>query len=447
MTVFSFRGHAGRRAGLLFLVVILSLASCSPYIGYALVNWSVPEMDLVAGDIVPVYIQSNISRVYVIGTGEGGKNRAEVPLWQLTLYKSKSAARAASRLQADYRFTYASVKIDGLPVRAAPDNTSRQVYRLRQGEKIKIVRKGEGSPVIAGNAPLEGDWFEVMTDDGTKGWCFSYNLALFDERERDSGLDTLVDAGPDELLQSLLSRPWYPDAYRTMIAESRVDITRINPAWGFFPGRDTGVARIENEEGVISFPYTTVSRGDSGVYRFEGSSLTVQVRRRDLIMVQYTDKNGMPQAVFYSSLDTGPDELIRIENGRRSAVIDRIRDAGPSFASGNYGLLRILDDGQFLWSGYQLLSPSVIPAAAGGSGTIETRLFLANNLADLYDGALSFRFENTTRWITFLYALDERGLRLENVSDTFIRDSVIQSRNLNPTVIFFTPETSGPGGM
>lgn len=431
---------------ILFLACTL-LSSCSGYIGYGVMNWSLPEHELAAGDVVPVFIQSNIGKVYVIGAGSDRKRRVEVPLWQLTLYKSKSrASKAASRLE-EYRYTYATAKTDGLPVRAQPDNTARQVYRLRLGQKLRIVRKGEGSPVVAGNAPLEGDWYEVLTDDGSTGWCFSYNLTIFDERAGASIAADSGEEGTDGLIELILSRAWYPDHYRTMVEANQIDINRISPLWGFFPGRDTGVARIELESGVVTFPYTSISKADERLYRFEGSTLTVQVRRSDSILVQYTDKDGMPQAVFFASLDVTPQELVETERARREAILGEIRSAGPLFVSGNYGILRFLSGGRFLWSGYQLLVPSLIPSGAGGGGTVEVRYFLGESTRGTYDGVLSFLFDSTGLWVNFLYDVTPQGLKLEYVSASNIKDSVVTSRNLNPMVIFFTPDAPNSNGQ
>ena len=63
------------------------ISSCSKIMGYSVLLWNIPEKGLQDGDVVPVYIRSNISHVYVIGTSEG---KFEVPLWQLTEPVSKS---------------------------------------------------------------------------------------------------------------------------------------------------------------------------------------------------------------------------------------------------------------------------------------------------------------------------------------------------------------------
>lgn len=435
---------AGIRAIVLLSAVIL-YSSCSPYIGYGVVNWSLPEQELAAGDVVPVFIQSNIGGVYVIGTGSDREDRVEVPLWQITLHKSKSRARKAAARIAEHRYIYATVKSDGLPVRAQAENTARQLYRLRQGEILKIIRKGTGSPVIAGNAPLEGDWYEVLTGDGTVGWCFSYNLSLYDERD-DVPDDLVVEEdGSDHYRTYLVSQTWYPDQYRVMIDKKRVDLERVQPLWGFSPGQESLVARVATEAGIATFEHTGIVKSGDRTYRFEGTSLTAEVRRKNSLVVQYTDDRGSPQVFYFTTLDTTPEEIIEKEQARRAAIYDSIRKAGPRFVSGNYGVLQFIADNRFLWSGYQLLSPAIIPAGSGGEGRAELRVFLSDSLKDQYGGVLSFRFEATGARVHFLYDLTANGLKLEQVDESNIRNMVVESRNLSPTVLFFTPETTADG--
>ena len=110
--------------------------------GYSVMLWSLPEQNLNDGDIVPVYIKSNISQTYVIGTMDSDQ-KFEVPLWQITEPASKSAAEKSFSRYAEYQYQYAQVALDGLPMRAEPVNTAKQVYRLRKDEVIK-ERAGGG---------------------------------------------------------------------------------------------------------------------------------------------------------------------------------------------------------------------------------------------------------------------------------------------------------------
>ena len=116
--------------------------------GYSVVLWNISEHQIKSGDIVPVYIKSNISHVYVIGTEDGEK--MEVALWQLTDPVKKGKIKNLAAKYEENAATYASVKLDGLPCRAEPVNTAKQVYRLRKGEIIKVIYKGNGLAPMAG---------------------------------------------------------------------------------------------------------------------------------------------------------------------------------------------------------------------------------------------------------------------------------------------------------
>ena len=114
----------------IFLLSLIFTSCTDKIMGYSVVLWNIPEQHIKSGDIVPVYIKSNISHVYVIGT-EGGE-KIEVALWQLTEPVKKGKVKSVAAKYSENAATYASVKLDGLPCRAEPVNTAKQVYRLRK---------------------------------------------------------------------------------------------------------------------------------------------------------------------------------------------------------------------------------------------------------------------------------------------------------------------------
>ena len=73
---------------ILILLSSLVFCSCSKLMGYSVLLWSENDYDLKDGEVVPVYIKSNISQTYVIGTHTEDE-RIEVPLWQITEPVSK----------------------------------------------------------------------------------------------------------------------------------------------------------------------------------------------------------------------------------------------------------------------------------------------------------------------------------------------------------------------
>ena len=137
------------------LFAVLTLTGCSDKVmGYSVVLWNIPEYEIQSGSVVPVYIKSNISHVYIAGKNlnlNENEQKIEIPLWQLTEPVKKSKLSSVKEKYQENARTYANVKTDGLPCRAEPVNTAKQVYRLRKGEIIKILYKGNGqSPMTGG---------------------------------------------------------------------------------------------------------------------------------------------------------------------------------------------------------------------------------------------------------------------------------------------------------
>ncbi|UTC61631.1 SH3 domain-containing protein [Treponema sp. OMZ 787] len=426
---------------LIFIAAILILSSvffssCSKTLGYGVVNWSIPEYNLTAGDIIPVYVKSNIEKVYIVGLNEKTALRVEIPLWQLTFFESKKDAGKFQAKLIEHKHSYARVKLDGLPMRSNPDNTSNQVYRLKLGQLVKILWFGEGVPVLKGGKPMDGQWYEVLTEDGVRGWCFSYNLNIYDERKIDSSETTNLAQESDTELEAALNEFWYPEHYRKMINNRQVDLDKISLTWGFFPGLRSGIARVELENTRLSFPYTKVIK-IGNKYLFEGSNLSMQIRGKDIITLEFSDKSGKHRLENFITLNATTEDIINNEIKRRETLIEKIAKTSSEFTSENFGSLKILPDGQFIWSGYNLLSPSIIPSGAGSSGRVSLKYFLDKKLLSDYQGALSFRFEKTAEPVVFMYSISSKGLRLEAVESSSIQDNLVTRRSLDPVILFF----------
>lgn len=420
--------------------IIFILNACSKIVGYGVVNWSMPDYDLVAGDVLPVYVKSKVSKAYIVELGSE-KEKKEIPLWQLSFFKSKKDADAFRYKIAENAYLYAEVMSDGLPMRLEPENTSKQVYRLRKGQIIKILWKGDGVPVLKNGEALPGVWYQVMTDDGASAWCFSLNLRIFDEREEaivkedENKKPKLLTE--DLVLSEILKKQWYPESYGKMLAINRVDLENISPDYGFFPGVKTQVARIKVKDSDLSFTYKSITKGHGGIYNFEGSNLSMQARGENRISVQFTDKKGVPDVEYFVAFPQALEKIIADENKRRDEIISDISKTGPRFKSLSYGTLQIEENGKFIWTGYNMLSGKVIPKAAKTTGNLRVRFFVSPKFSSQYDLVLSFYFDGLTESVDFLASLSNEGLHLEYVNKANIVDSIVEKRNKQPTVLFF----------
>ena len=424
-----------------FLILLSSLifCSCSKLMGYGVLLWSIPEYELEDGEVVPVYIKSNISQTFVIGTHTENE-RIEVPLWQITDPVSKGKVKALEEKYSEYQHIYAKVALDGLPMREAAVNTSKQVYRLRKDEVIKVLYKGEGQPVMSGGKAMEGDWLRVLAKDGTLGWCFSYNLRLFDETEVKNETTIEEEEAVDTQLEGILANRWYPESYETMIKRQRINLDVISSVPAIDFGVESGTVRFKTEDITVNTAYSGMEKLSDKSYKILGTNLSVIVKNSKLITIQYPNEKGLILSTNLVALEESIDAIIQNELARREKLYNTIRDVSHIFSSSNYGTLQFQDDNKFVWSGYQLLTPNVIPKNSGSTGTVVFDYFLDASLAFIYDGAFSFTFDRTGEKVVFLYKIEENGIRLEDATKASIKDNLIKARGSSPVVMFFSVE-------
>jgi len=245
----------------------------------------------------------------------------------------------------------------------------------------------------------------------------------------------------------MLSRTWRPELYKELIDSRRIDLERFSSKFGFFPGPDSGVAKLVVPGLELEQPYSGIKKLRDGVWRFEGSSFQATLRTNSVLAVQYSDAAGAQRTLVFVDLPAEADDVIAQELERREALLETIRRLGPDFRSENYGRLSFdpanasgdAFSGGFSWSGYDLLRSVAIPPEASESGVAEMRLFLDASLSAAYSGAFSLRFEGAPRdrTVDFLYVLEPNGLRLEYLPPASLEGTLVKRRAASPIVISF----------
>lgn len=430
-----------RKLKLVFILLACAafcFSSCSKVKGYGVLLWNLPENKLCDGDVVPVYIKSNITQQYVIGCSDG---MIEIPLWQLSEPVGKRKAKKLSAgLYSEYKNTYASVAADGLPMRSEPVNSAKQVYRLRKGEVIKILYKVTGQPPMTGGKPLEGSWFKVLTSDGTQGCCFSYNLRLF---KTDKDGNRIGNENKEEVentnadFDQLLLQIWYPDSYKSMIDSGRVEPSKINLSYNFHLDEDSKMLLFTMPGISEKWNYNGAELTGANAYKLADIPIVVTVRRQDFIVVRYTGPSGKPEDFNFVTIDADINEIIAQELERREKQYEQVYMFGPKFHSESYGTLVLSEDHAFTWQNKRLLVPSVLSSSAKNRGTVKVKYFISKALSQVYDGVLTFEFDGMQKEVNFLYKIEENGLRFEDATGALIDDSTLKERALSPLVIFF----------
>jgi hypothetical protein len=433
----------------IFLILaVLLTSSCSRLLGYGVLLWSVEDPAVPSGTVLPVYIRSNIDHVWVVGVPKefraSGKSadKIEIPLSKLELSGSKKKALERAVAFSPYALLYAETLQDGLPIREHPDNGARRVYRLKLGEIIKVLTPVEGVEAVgASGDPLPGEWYRVLTEDGTTGYCFSYRLKLFNHTGGSLAAIIHNQQEPeDPNLDKLLERTWSAESYGTMVNTGKIDLDELSNHWCFNPGQDTGIAVIRTKDLELSYEYVKIRSTGSQSWRFEGTPLQMNLRSETTLAVQFTEENGVLRTLLFVALPSSVDDIILQETARREELFRTIYEYGPIYSSNNYGTLIFSEDGHFSWSGNYLLVPQVISPSALGSGVLDMRLHVSDVLSSRYDGAFTMRFDGIggIRTTTdFIYALDPQGLRMEYVPQTSLDGVTVVRRASSPVVVYF----------
>ena len=394
-----------------------------------------------SGTVMPVYIRSNIEQVWVVGV-PSDSSKIELPLWQFEFVGGRKKAIKRAEEFAQYAPVYAENLQDGLPIRDNPDNNARRVYRLRAGEIIKVLNISSGIPPIGTTGdPLPGDWYEVLTHEGVTGYCFSYRLRIFDYYEGHIQAASIErgEMAFDPDLDMVLSRTWSPESYLQMINSRHIDIEELEKHYRFDPGQDTGIARIILPNMEREFIYEGIYPDGERAWRFEGANLNMNLRNNNTLAVQFPENSGARRTLLFVVLSSDVNDLIMQENARRQEQFMIIYNQGPSFTSANYGTITFTTTGNFNWTGFDILVPQLIPAETNGTGHVNMNLFLTESFSERYNGAFTFRFmdiwQNNT--LSFMYNLDNQGLRLEVVPDYAIEKVTVTRRSASPIVLFF----------
>jgi hypothetical protein len=442
---------------LLALTILVLMPSCTRLLGYGILLWSSEDPPIPSGTVLPVYIRSNIDRVWVVGVprelriGERRIDKFEVPLPQLELAGSRRKAMTRATAFAPYALLYAETLQDGLPIRESADNGARRVYRLKLGEIIKVLSPVAGMAAVGTTGdPLPGEWYRVLTENGIAGYCFSYRLRLFEHMDGTlAAVRSEQQEKEDPDLENLLSRTWSPESYGAMVNNGRFDLDELSSRWCFDPGQETGIARIKVRDIDRTFSYTRIRSTGTRSWAFEGTQLQMNLRSDTTLAVQFTEGSGILRTLLFVALRSDVEDIIIQETARREELFRNIYEQGPMYISNSYGTLTFREDGRFSWTGNMLLAPQVIPASALGSGSLDMRLYLANSLADRFTGAFTLHFDGIAgpgASADFMYTLETQGIRIEHAPQTSLNGVTVVRRASTPLVIYFFGNTMPNAG-
>jgi hypothetical protein len=414
--------------------LLLALASCGGPGNFGVVLWAPPGGALVNGDQVSVVRLSEESGQATVRR-KGVKGTVELEAWRLRLASSRDQLRAEAEAYAPYLSSYAYAQRDGLPLREDPEQESRRVYKLREGQVVKVLSRG-GEQVQIGS--YQDYWYRVLTDDGYEGWSFGYFLPVF-ESSGDPLAEAAVLKAKDPLLEALQATAWRPEFFQEMVDSGRLDLERFSPETGFFldPSRKQALLSLPGFR--QTWDYREITNVGPSRYVISGPELRVVMSGPDRMVLTYPRKEQQMAQVFINF--TGDlDELIEAEKSRRQALFQEFQRRGPVLTSNAYGRIRLSEGMRFHWDGFGRLADEAFLRPVAGDGVVDFPYHLSKELADGFDGVITFRFAEygASQGTSFVYKFDGPGARLVFLRAQAIRDTEAVSLEASPLVIYFT---------
>ncbi len=446
---------AHRAAPIAVLAAAAILTACGDRrLGWGVVLWA-PQPGI-GGSVLSISDESDLRDVYRHATA-GAAASGELARWRVRLFADREQADEFAAAFSGLVNTFGYAARSGLPVRSAADAGAAQLYRLREGEAVKIVAR-EAEPAAVG--PYINFWYHVLTSDGTAGFTYGEFLPLFDtEGDPQTEADRL--RSEDSPWDRIAAAAWRPRYYAAMLASGRVDLRRIDPAYGFaieLAGQPAGqpadagdgagaaegpggTARVRLPGVDAAFPYRRVDRVGEGIFVLQDAGVRIAAENGRSIAVSFRDRGRLRTEPFVL-LDTPVEDVIAAERARRDRIYDALRADGPALRSDAYGQLVLEPARRFRWSGFDRLVPAVAPADATGTGAVELRLHVAAALRAEYAGALTLAFDRGDRSappaaVTFLYSRDDAGLRLVPAGEVDENRLLVTGVASAPLVIYF----------
>lgn len=406
------------------LLMIFTLTSCSRYIGYGIVMVPSEESELESGTLIKITKESRIRDTWVYNSPE--EDHIEIDKWRVEFFKKKEGVDRYIKKYQEYKNYFVIVNRNGHNMRQNHYANANLVYKLKLNQKVKVIGRTEEKESIA---KFNGYWWELITDDGVKGWSYDSYLSVYNGDELIHGRKD--DDGPE--IHDFFKKTWRPAYFRSMIESRNINLDRFKSKFKLIPDLDNKKITISTPNHYITENFTEINKTGTYNYELEGSSINLDFSRKGSVYVSYTHNFKSYNSEFVHIKDSVISEILGSETSKRKVKFSEFVIAGPQFKSKAYGEITFSDGNQFTWiNNKNLKSKQLLTSTAGSEGTVSFKVFLGKSLIGSYDGVITFDF-GSRQELNFLYSFESDGIRFLYIPENKIEKSTINSDN------FFTP--------
>ncbi|WGK70243.1 SH3 domain-containing protein [Candidatus Haliotispira prima] len=413
----------GRFIRQLLLLLLLStfISSCSNDLGYGVVLWSSPSVQsmkgLHNGQIIVIIGESKVTDSYIASFR---KTEYILPTGRIAFFRHLSNAKKFRNHFMQYQDWYATnMNPNSLVMRAEPNRTSEQVYRLRPKQTVKILDQASDQ-ITLGN--IEGRWYEILTDDGIHGFTFDYYLHIEDHsKEATEQLIKLAafEQKRDELKINLknLNGFWYQKKYSQHLRSgNNIDLRILMlPHGQLYLNRKQNQIELylENSQQPslnLAYDPEKIETKASAELSFNDGNVRATFAKIDDILLYFRDQDEKELIWELQKISKEELQLYRKQAlTQRKIALSFILQKGRRFSAAElYGTIHFRANGQFSWSNTEALVKEEILQDGPTEGTLYFPYRLGFTLQDDYDQLLTFVFQDDQE-LTFLLKVDTEG--------------------------------------
>lgn len=427
-------------AALLAGILTLLLAGCGPRkIGYGVLLWSPDEEKLPTGAFVNIYQESRINNTYTVGR-PGQSEEVDLPHWRIKAFAREEEAQDYAGEYQEFTQSFAIAGKQGLPLREESSPTAERVYKLRDGQNIKVLSRSSQEVTLGS---LKGYWYKVLTADGVIGYCFDYYLTIYNMND-DQRVFVEEEEEMSPQLTNFLNNTWHPEEFLNMLTKNTIDLTKFRAQYSLSVDHETKTIRLSLPDHTVVENYTDISNIGYKRYFFEGSSFQITITSNDFVSAEYS-YDGQQYAMGFVLFARPVEEYIAAERNRRYRLFQEFLKRGTLLDSKIYGSISLDTSQNFTWKPLTSLKEREVLSAGtpdgAGSGKMVFSHFLTPQLKQSHDGAVTFAFTGLKPYqeATFLYSLTNQGVQFIYVPPANIEEMMVLRETFYvPLVMFFS---------
>ncbi|MGL1893278.1 MAG: SH3 domain-containing protein [Spirochaetaceae bacterium] len=413
------------------LLLILSLYSCTRYIGYGVVLVPEEDSELKSGTLIKITKESRIRETWVYNSDV--EEHIEIKKWRVKDYEKLEQAEEFIKNFSEYKDYYAISNRNSFSMRVKPDQYAALVYRLKNNQRVKVIGRSSEKDDSVGS--WNEHWWNLITHDGIEGWSYGSYLSIYDNGKV---IHTNVEEdGPE--IDNFFKSVWRPYYFWDMQKSRNIDLNKFKSKFKLATDIDNREITISMPDHYETFKFTEFKRSGDNNYNLIGSNVQLDFSYGGAVTVIYSVDSKSYETTFINMADSLVNEIINTELTSRKIKYNEFLFQGPNFESKVYGKITFIDGNKFIWEDKEnLLSRQLLTNNAGNSGTITFDNFLGDEIMGIYEGVITFDF-GSRQELTFLYNFESGGLKLLYLPSKNIKAKVVETDDFyNPIQLFFT---------